>query len=80
MTADADIPKIDISLTTDEAIIPFEFVRRFSDSGMLTIVDQAEVRALWNLCCVFEKSGLSWVGDSWGDTVQQARERLRDEI
>jgi hypothetical protein len=32
---------VEISLTADEALVLFEFLSRFSDSGALTAVDQA---------------------------------------
>lgn len=47
---------VNISLTEDEAWVLFELTRRFSDTDKLAIEDQAEERALWNLCCVFEKT------------------------
>jgi hypothetical protein len=56
----------------------FEFVRRFSASDALTIVDQAEQRALWNLCCVFERGPLGSIEGDWSALLQQARDRLRD--
>ncbi|WP_037410982.1 hypothetical protein [Shewanella fidelis] len=46
--------RVEIKLTEDEAWVLFEFVRRFSDSDKLDIEEQAEQRALWNLCCTFE--------------------------
>ena len=70
---------IQISLTADEAVVLFEIVRRFSDTDLLTIVDQAERRALWNLCCIFERGALSSFAGEWPDLLRQARDRLRDE-
>lgn len=70
---------VQISLTADEAIVLFEFVRRYADLDKLTIVDQAEQRALWNLCCVFERGILAPLEGDWADLLQQARDRLRDE-
>ena len=78
MTKNPDIA-VEISLTADEAVVLFEFVRRFSDSDQLTIVDQSEQRALWNLCCVFERGALSSIEGDWPELLQQARSRLRDE-
>ncbi len=70
---------VQISLTADEAIVLFEFVRRYSDLDDLTIVDQAEQRALWNLCCVLERGALASLAGDWPDLLQRARDRLRDE-
>jgi hypothetical protein len=69
---------VQIPLTADEAVVLFEFVRRFSDSNVLTIVDQAEQRALWNLCCIFERGPLGSIEGDWPDLLRQARDRLRD--
>lgn len=67
-----------IPLTLDEAIVLSEFVSRFSNSDRLTLEDQAEQRALWNLCCVLEKH-LNLPEGRYADLLQAARERLRDE-
>jgi hypothetical protein len=48
--------ELKITLTEDEAWVLFELTRRFSDSNKLNIEDQSEERALWNLCCIFEKT------------------------
>lgn len=75
----AEYPKdVHISLTADEAVVLFEFVRRFSDSDKLTIIDQAEQRVLWNLCCILERGALAPLAGNWTDLLQQARDRLRD--
>lgn len=49
---------VTITLTADEALVLFEFVRRFSDTDELVIKNAAEQQALWNLCCLFEKASL----------------------
>ncbi|CAG9001121.1 MAG: hypothetical protein CENE_03138 [Candidatus Celerinatantimonas neptuna] len=70
---------IAITLTKDEAWVLFEFVRRFSDSDKLNIEDQAEERALWNLCCTFEKSLHQEENIEYKQFIKQCRDRLRDE-
>ncbi len=68
-----------IRLTMDEAIVLFEFLQRFSNTDQLILEDQSEQRALWNLCCVFEKSlSIPFEGD-YADILMAARNRLRDE-
>jgi len=70
---------IAVTLTKDEAWVLFEFVRRFSNSDKLSIDDQAEERALWNLCCTLEKS-LHQEGDiEYDQFIKECRDRLRDE-
>jgi hypothetical protein len=43
------------STEPDEALVLFEFLSRFSDTDELRVEDQAEQRALSNLCCLLEK-------------------------
>jgi hypothetical protein len=50
----ADEDAIDLSLTHDEALVLFDFLARYTESEQLETVDQAEQRALWNLCAVLE--------------------------
>ncbi|PHQ15126.1 hypothetical protein [Marinobacter profundi] len=71
--------EIQLKLTEDEAWVLFEFVRRFSDTDQLSIEDQAEQRALWNLCCVFEKTLHQAQDISYEKFIAQCRDRLRDE-
>jgi hypothetical protein len=71
--------EIEIKLTEDEAWVLFEVTRRFSESDQLDIADQAEQRALWNLCCVFEKTLHQESDLEYTDHIAQCRERLRDE-
>jgi hypothetical protein len=67
------------TLTADEALVLFEFLQRFSNTDKLTIEDQAEQRALWNLCCVFENALVIPFCTSYSEALQAARDRLRDE-
>ena len=71
--------EVKITLTEDEAWVLFEFTRRFSDRNKLNIEDQAEERALWNLCCIFEKTLHQESSIEYKDFIAQCRERLRDE-
>lgn len=70
---------VTVKLTADEAIVLFEFLQRFSNTDQLTIEDQAETRALWNLCCIFEKASLFPGEIAYSTLLQDARDRLRDE-
>jgi len=67
-----------IPLTLDEAIVIFELLQRYSNNEVLSIEDQAEQRALWNLCCVFEKHVHIPFDGSFKEIVAAARSRLRD--
>ena len=71
--------EITLTLTKDEAWVLFDFVRRFSDSEKLIIEDQAEERALWNLCCVFERTMHLEEDIEYKQYIKICRDRLRDE-
>lgn len=71
--------EVHITLTADEALVLFDFLRRYSDSGQLDIIDQAEQRALWNLCCIFEKKSVAPFNMEYGQALSEARAQLRDE-
>lgn len=72
--------EVEIKLTKDEALVLFEFLSRFSDEERLSIEDQAEQRALWNLTCLFEKALAEPFSGDWPQIIQAARDRLRDEL
>lgn len=69
---------VQLELTTDEALVLFEFLQRFSESDALTLEDQAEQRALWNLCCIMERALSEPVAVNYAEQLAQARHRLRD--
>lgn len=70
---------IGLDLTEDEAWVLFELVRRYSDTDRLVIEDQAEQRALWNLCCVLERTLHRRQDTSYEAFIARCRDRLRDE-
>ncbi|MBX3243284.1 MAG: hypothetical protein KF685_02305 [Acidobacteria bacterium] len=70
--------KIRIDLSKDEAIVLFEFLSSFSDKGTLQIVDQAEERVLWNLCCDLEKALGEPFLDTYPTVLKKSRKRVRD--
>jgi len=69
---------IQLTVTDDEAIVLFEFLQRFSETDKLVIEDQAEERALWNLCCGFEKVLAAPFSKDYPVLLREARNRLRD--
>ena len=70
--------QVQLSLTSDEALVLHELLQRFSGSGALNLEDQAEERALWNLCCLLEKELLKPLSASYPQALEAARSRLRD--
>jgi hypothetical protein len=69
-----------LELTADEALVLFEFLSSYCDSNVLSIEDQAEQRALWNLLCLLEKQLVEPFRPEYHQLVQQVRDRLRDPV
>jgi hypothetical protein len=77
--ATQSISEVSLKLTADEALVLFEFLQPFSNTDTLAIEDQAEQRALWNLCCLLEKNVLKAFDVDYSTAIENARDRLRDE-
>lgn len=69
---------IKIELNSDEALILFELLSRYSDTDELAIEDQAEQRVLWNLCCDLEKLLIEPFSNNYREMVVDARSRIGD--
>jgi hypothetical protein len=67
-----------LTLTQDEALVLYDYLQRFSTSGSTTLEDQAEERALWNLCCLLEREMIEPFSENYAKSLESARERLRD--
>jgi hypothetical protein len=70
--------KINIELSPSEAIVLFEFVSRFSQSGELEIEDQAEERVLWDVCSLLESVLAGPFLQNYSDALAKARDAVRD--
>jgi len=68
---------VDVRLTPDEALVLFEFLSRYADSTELRAEDQAEHRALLNLCCLLEKQLVEPLKPNYTELLESARSRLR---
>jgi len=71
--------EVTISLTSDEALVLFDFLQRYSDTDKLSLEDQSEQRALWNLACIIEQALAEPFQQDFAARLQAARIRLRDE-
>lgn len=67
-----------LELTGDEALVLSEFLQRFSNTDSLKLEHQSEQRALWNLCCLLERSLVEPFMPNYDKLLEAARERLRD--
>ncbi len=71
---------VHLEMTGDEALVLFDLLRRFDDENTLSIQDQAEERALWNLQSVLEKKLKEIFHPDYKALVMAARIRLRNSI
>jgi hypothetical protein len=71
---------ISFKLTGDDALVLFGFLQRFDDEGVLTVQDQAEERALWNLQCLLEKQLVEIFHPNYKALLRAACDRLRDPV
>jgi hypothetical protein len=69
---------VSLDLTADEALVLYEFLARYTNSDQLETVDQAEQRALWNLCAMLERSLVAPFDADYAAQLALARGRLRD--
>jgi hypothetical protein len=70
--------KITVDLTNKEALVLFEFLRRFDDENSYTFADQAEERVLWTLEGILEKQLVEIFSPDYKTLLLAAREEVRD--
>lgn len=68
--------RISLDLTQDQALVFFDWLTRESESGGLTVSDQAEQDVLWVLEGQLEKSLVEPLKSDYEAMVQAARIRL----
>lgn len=69
---------VTLELSRAEALVLFEFVSRHSDSRRLEILDQAEQRVLWDICCTLEKTLVEPFMPNYKEVLEMARAQVRD--
>lgn len=68
--------EIMLPLSKSEALVLFEFARRFTEVGKLDLAHPSEKQALWNLACILE----SQLGEPFQKNYQSQLERARTEL
>ena len=71
--------KVNIGLSPSEAVVLFEFVSRFTQSGRLEIAGQAEERVLWDICSLLERALAEPLMQEYEDALAKARDAVRDQ-
>lgn len=72
------LPPVILTLSHNEALVLHDFLQRFTSSGQLALEDQAEERALWNLCCLLERTLVEPFSPDYSGLLAHARLALRD--
>lgn len=67
-----------LDLSADEALVLFEFLSRWDETGTFDLVDQAEQRVLWDVLAGLEGQLTEPFSPDYGALVAAARTRLRD--
>jgi hypothetical protein len=69
---------VTIQLTPDEALVVFDWLSRFNESGDGTFHDQAEQRVLWDIEGALESNLVAPLDPQYERLLAQARGRVRD--
>ena len=74
------IDKINLELTSNEALVLFDLLSRFSDSEKDEVVfeDQSERRVLWDMQCMLEAQLLEPFKEDYRKKLEKARDAIRD--
>jgi hypothetical protein len=69
---------MNLELSDDEALVLFDFLARWEDTGRLAISDQAEQRVLWDVHALLERELTAPLNPDYARLVAEARDRVRD--
>jgi len=71
--------KIKIELTSDEALVLYDWLTRFNQRADTDLANQAEERVLFDLEAMLEKALIAPLQSGYADLLAQARSKVRDE-
>ncbi|MCK6515667.1 hypothetical protein L6R46_11515 [Myxococcota bacterium] len=81
MSQDRDIKKaVAIELTGDQALVLFEWIRRFNEGDAKDLEDQAEERVLWDIAAMLEKELVEPLAQDYDRLLAEARAAVRDRL
>ena len=69
-----------IDLTGDQALVLFEWIRRFNERDGEDFEDQAEERVLWDIEAALEKALIEPFQQEYDHFLAQARAAVRDPV
>lgn len=67
-----------LELSKDQALVLFDWIKRFNESDDHEFEDQAEERTLWDLEARLERDLAEPFADNYGAFLTMARARVRD--
>ncbi|MBU0679473.1 MAG: hypothetical protein KJ626_15335 [Verrucomicrobia bacterium] len=70
------IEEVKITLSPEEALVLFEILSRFEESGRLEALDPAEARALWNAQATLESTLTAPLDDKYRELLRRAKLNL----
>lgn len=73
-----EIPNVTVELSSDEALVLYDWLVRFNAASDRTFEDQAEQRVLADLESVLESTLLAPLDPKYAELVAAARARVRD--
>ena len=71
--------RVKIELTSDEALVLYDWLTRFNQRADTDCADQAEERVLFDLEAMLEKVLVGPLQSDYADLLVQARSHVRDE-
>ena len=72
------LKSVTIELTSDEALVLYDWLTRFNQQAETACADQAEERVLFDLEAMLEKALAASVQSDYADVLAQARSNVRD--
>jgi hypothetical protein len=70
--------KVKLELSSDEALVLFDWLVRFNALQRTDFADQSEQRVLWDLEAILETQLIPPLRADYSDLLEQARARVRD--
>ncbi|MHB9112293.1 MAG: hypothetical protein ACYC4D_06660 [Thermoleophilia bacterium] len=70
--------RISLELTNVEALVLFDWIKRFNVNELDQFEDQAEQRVLWDIEAQLERILITPLGTDYKNLLIQARNRIRD--
>lgn len=71
---------VNIELTGDQALVLFEWIKRFNEQDQEDFEDQAEERVLWDVEAMLEKAMSEPFGGDYDGLLAKARKNVRDPV